>query len=63
MLRHLRRREDLLKGLRYRWPNPIEATTTMNGPFNDFPRLPFQVGNSLLRIGSFLSHLPKTWNK
>ncbi|MGH9932982.1 MAG: nucleotidyltransferase family protein [Pyrinomonadaceae bacterium] len=63
MLGHLRRRKDLLKGLRHRWPNAIEATTTMNGPFNDFPRLPFQVCNSLLRFGSFLGHLPKTWNK
>ena len=63
MLGHLRRRKDLLKGLQHRWPNPIEATTTMNGPFNDLPRLPFQIGNSLLRIGAFLTHLPKTWNK
>lgn len=63
MLGHLRRRKDLLKGLRHRWPNPIEATTTMNGPFNDLPRLPFQIGNSLYRIGAFLTHLPKTWNK
>jgi len=63
MLGHLRRRKDLLQGLRHRWPNPIEATTTINGPFNDLPRLPFQIGNSLLRIGAFLTHLPKTWNK
>ena len=63
MLGHLRRRKDLLKGLRHRWPNPIEATTTMHGPFNDLPRLPFQIANSLLRIGAFLTHLPKTWNK
>jgi hypothetical protein len=63
MLSHLRHRGDLLNGLRQRWPNPIEATTTMNGPFNELPRLPFQIGNSLLRIGAFLAHLPKAWNK
>jgi hypothetical protein len=60
---HLRQRKNLLKGLRYRWPNAIEATTTMNGPFNDFPRLPFQIGNSLLRLGSFLTQLAKTRSK
>src|SRR6185295_3110561 len=32
MLRHVRRQGDILSGLRHRWPNPIEATTTMNGP-------------------------------
>lgn len=63
MLGHLRRRKDLLQGLRHRWPNPIEATTTMNGPFNDLPRLPFQIANSLVRLGAFAAHLPKTWNK
>jgi hypothetical protein len=63
MLRYLRHQGDLLNGLRHRWPNPIEATTTMNGPFNELPRLPFQIGNSLLRIGAFLKHLPKARNK
>jgi hypothetical protein len=47
------------------WPNAIEATMTMEGPFNGFPRLPFQVGHLLSRllalpsqlgIGSFVLH-------
>jgi hypothetical protein len=63
MMSHLRHQGDLLNGLRHRWPNAIEATTTMNGPFNELPRLPFQIGNALLRIGAFLAHLPKAWNK
>jgi hypothetical protein len=63
MAGHLRLRKDLLKGLQHRWPNAIEATTTMNGPFNDLPRLPFQIGNSLFRVGAFLTHLPRSWNK
>lgn len=63
MLRHVRRQGDILNGLKHRWPNPIEATTTMKGPFNDLPRLPYQIGHSLMRIGSFLTHLPKNWNK
>jgi hypothetical protein len=57
MLSHLRKKGDVLSGLRHRWPNPIEATTTMRGPFNNFPRLPFQVGNSLIRSGEFVRHL------
>jgi hypothetical protein len=57
MLSHLRLRRDLLNGLGHRWPNPIEATTTMRGPFNNFPRLPFQIGNSLHRSGLFIRHL------
>ena len=63
MLSHLRHQGDLLGGLRHRWPNAIEATTTMNGPFNELPRLPFQVGNSLFRLGAFIAQLPKTRNK
>jgi hypothetical protein len=63
MLTRLRLRKDLLRGVRHRWPNPIEATITMNGPFNDLPRLPFQIANSVFRLGAFLTHLPKTWNK
>ncbi len=63
MWSQLRYPRGLLSGLRHRWPNPIEATTTMNAPFNDLPRLPLQIGNSLLRFGSFLTQLPKAWNK
>lgn len=63
MLMHVRRREGLLVGLRHRWPNPIEATTTMSAPFNNLPRLPFQISNSLFRLGAFLTQLPRTWKK
>lgn len=63
MLRHLRHHGEVLNGLRHRWPNAIEATTTMNAPFNELPRLPFQIGNSLFRVATFLTHLPRAWNK
>lgn len=63
MWRHLRAHSEVLNGLRHRWPNAIEATTTMNGPFNEFPRLPFQIGNSLFRLGAFLTNLPKARSK
>lgn len=63
MLSHLHSQGDVLNGLQHRWPNPIEASTTMNGPFNEFPRFPFQVGNSLFRLGMFLTHLPRALKK
>jgi hypothetical protein len=47
-----------LKELRYHWPNPIEATINVRGPLNELPRLPFQIGDSLLRTASFLTELP-----
>jgi hypothetical protein len=43
-----------LKSLRYHWPNPIEATIGVSGPFNEMPRLPFQLGNCAVRTIEFL---------
>ncbi len=52
---------DLLKhparlpeGLLQRWPNPILATISVNGDFNNFPRLPYQLANCVSRIGRML---------
>jgi hypothetical protein len=50
----------LLETLRMRWPDPIEATIRMQGPFNEFPRLPYQVGNTLSRIANFLRGATKS---
>lgn len=52
---YLRHPRGLLKALRTRWPDPIEATMRLRGPFNEMPRLPFQIGNALLRIVRFLT--------
>jgi hypothetical protein len=49
-----------LKNLRSHWPNPIEATIGVNGPFNELPRLPFQLGNCALRTIEFLRRLLAT---
>jgi hypothetical protein len=49
MASYLKSPRGLLKGLRKRWPNPIIATVSVNGQFNDFPRLPYQIGNCALR--------------
>jgi hypothetical protein len=45
------------KSLRSHWPNSIEATIGVNGPFNEMPRLPFQLGNCALRTIQFLRRL------
>jgi len=46
-------RANALDALRLRWPNAIEATVGVGGPFNDLPRLPFQVGDGLRRAWRF----------
>ena len=43
--------------LKSHWPNPIEATIGVNGPFNEIPRLPFQLGNCALRAIEFFRDL------
>jgi hypothetical protein len=40
-----------IEGLRERWPNPIIATVSVNGEFNNRPRLPYQMANCFYRIG------------
>jgi hypothetical protein len=52
---YLKRPKGVLTGLSKRWPNPIKATVSVNGRFNGFPRLPYQVGNCLLRAAQFFS--------
>jgi hypothetical protein len=46
------------KNLQTHWPNGIEGTIGVNGPFNEMPRLPFQLGNCAVRAVNFLRHLP-----
>ena len=48
-----------LKSLRAHWPNAIEATIGVNGPFNEMPRLPFQLGNCATRTIAFLRRATK----
>lgn len=55
---YLKRPLGIVTALRERWPNPILATISINGQFNDFPRLPYQVGNCAVRLGQFLVQLP-----
>jgi hypothetical protein len=48
-----------LKYLRHHWPNPIEATINSRAAFNEFPRLPLQLGDCLSRTVRFAARLPK----
>jgi len=49
-----------LKELPRHWPNPIEATVTLKGSFNELPRLPFQVGHLFSRAAALLAQLSRT---
>ena len=57
----LRQPASLLRSLpremRRHWPNPIEATMTLEGPFNRLPRLPFQVGHVLSRTAALVAQV------
>ena len=46
----LRRRQNILKAILERWPDPITATFNLQGSVNDFPRIPYQLAD-FLRIG------------
>ena len=58
MAKYLRDPRGLLKDLRRRWPNSIEATVYVGGPFNELPRWPFQVGECIGRTAKFIARLP-----
>jgi hypothetical protein len=51
-----------LKRLRCHWPSPVEATIGLNGPFNEIPRLPFQLGNCFVRAMNFFLR-PREWTR
>lgn len=48
----------LFNGLRERWPDPILATVSVNGRFNNFPRLPYQMANCVARMARFVIGAP-----
>jgi hypothetical protein len=47
----------LSRELLHHWPNPIEATMTVEGPFNELPRLPYQLGHVVSRATAMFSQL------
>ena len=54
MALYWRHPKRLFRALRLRWPDPIQATARVGGPFNELPRLPFQVAECFRRTGKFL---------
>ncbi len=63
MASYLRRPAAFLRALAERWPNPIEATVDLRGSFNDLPRLPYQLGECVLRTARFAFQLKKPSRK
>lgn len=61
MATYIRRPRGIMKAMKSRWPNPIVATISVNGKFTGLPRLPYQVGNWVQRVGRFIYH-PRTVN-
>lgn len=46
---------ELMRALRRRWPNPVEATANTGAPFNGLPRLPVQLADCVGRLARFLA--------
>lgn len=57
MREYLRQPRGVFGALKRRWPNPIEATYSLNGSFNNLPRFPYQLTESLRRSARFLTSL------
>ena len=55
MRSYLRQPAGLLSAIYNRWPDPIAATVTVKGNFNDLPRLPYQLGSVVVRLAKFVS--------
>lgn len=53
MAAYLQHPTGVWHALRERWPNAIEATIGTQAPFNNWPRLPFQLGECVLRTIAF----------
>jgi Uncharacterised nucleotidyltransferase len=55
MREYLRQPRGVFGALKRRWPNPVEATYSVNGSFNNLPRFPYQLAESLRRAARFLT--------
>jgi hypothetical protein len=45
----IRHPRALVTAIRLRWPNAVQATAELEAPFNDAPRLPFQIAHCVWR--------------
>lgn len=55
----LRQIRTAIDQLRSRWPNAVEATVAVGGPFNEWPRLPFKIAASAARTLGFAFQLSR----
>ncbi len=55
--------KGVIQALYWRWPNPIRATFATRAPFNELPRLPFQLAECLLRIIRFACRLARIFRR
>ena len=55
----MRHPSQIPRALRLRWPNPIQATVGVGGAFNELPRLPFQLGECVLRAAHYATQMPR----
>lgn len=58
MRNYLKHPAGIVEAMLIRWPNAIEATVGLHGPFNDLPRLPFQIGECIRRVCLFIPRIP-----
>jgi hypothetical protein len=54
MTSEFHRWKGLWRAIRERWPNPVEASVNVGAPFNDWPRLPIQIGECVRRTWLFI---------
>jgi hypothetical protein len=50
---HLRQPAQAFHALRLRWPSPIQASIELGAPFNEMPRLPLQIADTVRRAFLF----------
>lgn len=62
MAPEMRRPLRALQALPRHWRNPIQGTVEVGGPFNDWPRLPFQLAACARRAAHFMAELP-AWQR
>jgi hypothetical protein len=55
----LRRPISALRESSWHFANPLEATITIGGPWNDWPRIPFQILDAAVRTAQFAVRLPQ----
>jgi hypothetical protein len=54
---HWRQPGQIVQEARLRWDMPIAATVALGGPFNELPRMPFQLGLALAHVPGWCREL------